>query len=35
MRGVTHAGTGTSGIPIRFNTRGEILVHTLRCATRP
>jgi predicted MPP superfamily phosphohydrolase len=35
MRGVTHAGTGTSGIPIRFNTRGEILVHTLRCATPP
>jgi predicted MPP superfamily phosphohydrolase len=35
MRGVTHAGTGTSGIPIRFNTRGEILVHTLRCATSP
>jgi predicted MPP superfamily phosphohydrolase len=30
MRGVTHGGTGTSGIPIRFNTRGEILVHTLR-----
>lgn len=30
MRGVTHAGTGTSGIPVRFNTRGEILLHTLR-----
>jgi len=30
MRGVTHGGVGTSGIPIRFNTRGEILVHTLR-----
>jgi uncharacterized protein len=30
MRGVTHGGTGTSGIPIRFHTRGEILVHTLR-----
>jgi hypothetical protein len=30
MRGVTHCGTGTSGIPIRFNTRGEILVHRLR-----
>jgi len=30
MRGVTHCGTGTSGIPIRFNTRGEILVHHLR-----
>ena len=32
MRGVTHGGTGTSGIPIRFNTRGEILIHTLRAA---
>lgn len=30
MRGVTHGGTGTSGIPVRFNTRGEILVHVLR-----
>jgi uncharacterized protein len=30
MRGVTHCGTGTSGIPIRFNTRGEILIHHLR-----
>ena len=30
MRGVTHAGVGTSGIPVRFNTRGEILVHHLR-----
>jgi uncharacterized protein len=30
MRGVTHCGTGTSGIPVRFNTRGEILVHQLR-----
>jgi len=30
MRGVTHCGTGTSGIPVRFNTRGEILVHRLR-----
>jgi uncharacterized protein len=32
MRGVTHCGTGTSGIPVRFNTRGEILVHHLRRA---
>jgi uncharacterized protein len=32
MRGVTHGGTGTSGIPVRFNTRGEILVHHLRAA---
>ncbi len=31
MRGFTHGGTGTSGIPIRFNTRGEVAVHTLRC----
>jgi len=30
MRGVTHCGTGTSGIPVRFNTRGEILIHHLR-----
>jgi predicted MPP superfamily phosphohydrolase len=30
MRGVTHCGIGTSGIPVRFNTRGEILVHHLR-----
>jgi hypothetical protein len=32
MRGYTHSGTGTSGIPIRFNTRGEVVVHRLRCA---
>lgn len=25
MLGVTHCGTGTSGIPVRFNTKGEIL----------
>jgi len=30
MRGVTHCGIGTSGIPVRFNTRGEILIHHLR-----
>jgi uncharacterized protein len=30
MRGVTHCGVGTSGIPVRFNTRGEILIHHLR-----
>jgi len=30
MQGVTHAGVGTSGIPVRFNTRGEILIHHLR-----
>jgi len=31
MLGVTNAGAGTSGVPVRFNTRGEILVLTLRC----
>jgi len=30
MQGVTSAGTGTSGIPVRFNTQGEILIHYLR-----
>jgi hypothetical protein len=30
MLGVTNAGAGTSGVPVRFNTRGEILVLTLR-----
>lgn len=30
MQGVTHAGVGTSGIPVRFNTRGEILIHHLQ-----
>jgi uncharacterized protein len=29
MQGVTHAGVGTSGIPVRFNTRGEILIYRL------
>lgn len=29
MQGITHAGVGTSGIPIRFYTRGEILIHKL------
>jgi predicted MPP superfamily phosphohydrolase len=28
--GVTNAGAGTSGIPVRFHTRGEVLVLTLR-----
>jgi uncharacterized protein len=32
MVGVTNAGAGTSGVPVRFNTRGEILVLTLRRA---
>jgi predicted MPP superfamily phosphohydrolase len=31
MVGVTNAGAGTSGVPVRFNTRGEILQLTLRC----
>lgn len=30
MTGVTSAGVGTSGIPIRFNTQGEILVIRLK-----
>jgi len=29
MQGFTSAGTGTSGIPVRFNTRGEIVIHHL------
>jgi predicted MPP superfamily phosphohydrolase len=29
MQGVTHAGVGTSGIPVRFNTQGEVLIHHL------
>jgi len=29
MQGITHAGVGTSGIPVRFNTQGEILIHHL------
>lgn len=31
MVGITNAGAGTSGVPVRFNTRGEILHLTLRC----
>ena len=31
MIGYTSNGAGTSGIPIRFNTRGEIIVFTLAC----
>jgi hypothetical protein len=30
MVGVTNAGVGTSGVPVRFNTRGELLLLTLR-----
>ena len=29
MQGFTSAGVGTSGIPARFNTRGEVLIHHL------
>jgi predicted MPP superfamily phosphohydrolase len=34
MLGVTNQGAGTSGIPVRFNTRGEVLAITLRRAAR-
>ncbi len=30
MQGVTSSGVGTSGVPVRFNSRGEILALTLR-----
>jgi hypothetical protein len=33
MHGFTHAGTGTSGIALRYNTRGEIVVHRLLAAS--
>jgi predicted MPP superfamily phosphohydrolase len=29
MQGITHAGVGTSAIPVRFNSQGEILIYTL------
>lgn len=29
MQGITHTGVGTSGIPVRFNTQGEVLIHHL------
>ncbi|MCX5814065.1 MAG: metallophosphoesterase [Proteobacteria bacterium] len=29
MQGITHAGVGTSGIPVRFNTQGEALIYHL------
>lgn len=29
MQGFTSSGLGTSGIPARFNTRGEVLIHHL------
>lgn len=30
MVGITNGGAGTSGIPVRFNTRGEVLILRLR-----
>ncbi len=30
MQGITSAGMGTSGIPVRFNTQGEVMILTLR-----
>jgi predicted MPP superfamily phosphohydrolase len=35
MVGITNAGVGTSGVPVRFNTRGEILVLRLRADETP
>jgi uncharacterized protein len=35
MQGVTSSGAGTSGIPVRFNTRGEVLAITLRRGETP
>ncbi len=32
MHGITNCGAGTSGIPVRFNTRGEVLALELRRA---
>jgi predicted MPP superfamily phosphohydrolase len=32
MVGITNAGAGTSGVPVRFHTRGEVLRLTLRRA---
>ena len=34
MQGITNAGAGTSGIPVRFNTESEILALRLRRGTR-
>ncbi len=31
MQGITNAGAGTSGIPVRFNSQGEVLAITLLC----
>lgn len=35
MQGVTSAGVGTVGIPVRFNTRGELLVLELHRGPEP
>ena len=35
MTGYTSSGVGTSGIPIRFNTRGECVVFTLHRKEKP
>lgn len=35
MRGFTHAGVGTSCLPVRFNTRGEVVLLRLRRGTEP
>ena len=32
MQGITSSGVGTSGIPIRFNTKAEVVHITLRCS---
>ncbi len=31
MNGYTTTGIGVSGLPVRFNTRGEVVLITLRC----
>jgi predicted MPP superfamily phosphohydrolase len=35
MVGLTNCGAGTSGIPVRFNTQGEVLILGLRRAPAP
>jgi predicted MPP superfamily phosphohydrolase len=32
MQGITNCGAGTSGIPVRFNTEGEVLAIELKRA---
>ena len=34
MRGYTSAGVGVSGLPVRFNTRGEVVLITLRSGSQ-